>query len=193
MINPLSSLQKHHTGRGIFLIFKVKLKFWISQYLLGFIPYLFWNRTFEVKWHGFFQPKCSTCHPNSSCKSDIPASSIHHKWQWQKPRYSTAMLLYVHVSHAPSTKIGHFMTMVSFGYSALTLLVGRQEEIRPVKNWVVGAGIVIYPERGTDLHITKLMPLPLTISCSSKSRLVLPGWFRFSGTELPRLSWKKGR
>jgi len=28
-----------------------------------------------------------------------------------------------------------------------------------------------------DLHMAQLMPLPLTISCSSKSRLVLPSWF----------------
>jgi len=32
--------------------------------------------------------------------------------------------------------------------------------------------------RGADLHMAQLMPLPLTISCSSKSRLVhLPSWF----------------
>ena len=28
--------------------------------------------------------------------------------------------------------------------------------------------------QGADLHVAQLMPLPLTISCSSKSRLVLP-------------------
>ena len=28
--------------------------------------------------------------------------------------------------------------------------------------------------QGADLHMAQLMPLPLTISCSSKSRLVLP-------------------
>jgi len=30
---------------------------------------------------------------------------------------------------------------------------------------------------GADLHMAQQMPLPLTISCSSKSRLVLPFWF----------------
>jgi len=29
------------------------------------------------------------------------------------------------------------------------------------------------------LHMAQLMPLPLTESCSSKSRLVLPSWFTF--------------
>jgi len=51
--------------------------------------------------------------------------------------------------------------------------------------------MVIYLERGADLHMAQLMLLPLTISCSSKSRLVLPEWFCFSGAGLPRLSWKK--
>jgi len=53
-----------------------------------------------------------------------------------------------------------------------------------------GAGMVICLERGSDLHIALLIPLPLTISCSSKFRLVLPKWFCFSGFSLPRLFWK---
>jgi len=32
--------------------------------------------------------------------------------------------------------------------------------------------VVICLGRGADLHMAQLMPLPLTISCSSKSRLV---------------------
>ena len=36
--------------------------------------------------------------------------------------------------------------------------------------------VVISLGRGADLHMAQLMPLPLTISCSSKSRLVLPFW-----------------
>jgi len=34
--------------------------------------------------------------------------------------------------------------------------------------------------RGADLHIAQLMPLPLTISCCSKSRLILPFWYRLT-------------
>jgi len=47
-------------------------------------------------------------------------------------------------------------------------------------------------ERGADLLMALLMPLPLTISSSSKSRLVLPEWFCFTVAGLPRLSWKEG-
>jgi len=56
-----------------------------------------------------------------------------------------------------------------FTFSALTLLVGRQEghpACKKTERW--GAGMVICLERGTDLHMAQLMPLPLTVSCSSK-------------------------
>jgi len=36
-----------------------------------------------------------------------------------------------------------------------------------------------------DLYIAQQMSLPLTISCSSKSRLVLPSWFYHFGTGSP--------
>ena len=79
---------------------------------------------------------------------------------------------------------------LKYGFSALTLLVGRQEENRASKNW--GVDVVICLERGVDcLHMVQLMPLhPQTPSSltSFKSRLVLPFWYR-----LPRLSWKRGR
>ena len=68
--------------------------------------------------------------------------------------------------------------MVLFASSALTLLVGWQEGHRACKKtewW--GAGMVICLEQGADLHMAQLMPLPLTVSCSVKSRLVLPFWY----------------
>ena len=34
--------------------------------------------------------------------------------------------------------------------------------------------------QGADLHVAQLMPLPLTVSCSSKSRMVLPFWCRLT-------------
>ena len=46
------------------------------------------------------------------------------------------------------------------------------------KHWVTlsldewwGAGMVICLERGADLHIAQLMPLPLTVSCFSKIQI----------------------
>ena len=37
-------------------------------------------------------------------------------------------------------------------------------------NWW-GAGVVICLERGADLHMAQLMPLPLTVSCFSKIQI----------------------
>ena len=57
-------------------------------------------------------------------------------------------------------------------FSALTLLVGRQgghPACKKTERW--GAGMVICLERGADLHTAQLMPLPLTVSCSSKIQI----------------------
>ena len=54
--------------------------------------------------------------------------------------------------------------------------LGGRKGIWPVKNWVVGCWRG-YLGWGAYLHMAQQMPLPLTISCSSKSRLVLPSWF----------------
>ena len=54
-------------------------------------------------------------------------------------------------------------------FSALTLLVGRQKghpACKKLEWW--GAGVVICLERGADLHVAQLMPLPLTVSCFSE-------------------------
>jgi len=63
-------------------------------------------------------------------------------------------------------------------FSALTLLVGRQEGHPACKKQWWGAGMVICLERGADLHMAQLMPLSLTALV--KSRLVLPFWYRLT-------------
>jgi len=64
-----------------------------------------------------------------------------------------------------------------FAFSALTLLVWQRKGIWPEKTEWWDAGMVICLGRGADLHMAQLMPLPPTIFCSSKSRLVLPFWY----------------
>ena len=39
-------------------------------------------------------------------------------------------------------------------------------------------------DQGADLHMAQLMLLPQTISCSSKSRLVLPSWYRLTQSQV---------
>ena len=45
--------------------------------------------------------------------------------------------------------------------------LGSRKGIRPV----VGCCVVICLERGADLHMAQLMPLPLTVSCFSKIQI----------------------
>ena len=59
----------------------------------------------------------------------------------------------------------------SFPFSALTLLVGQQEGHPACKKKWWGAGMVICLELGADLHMSQLMPLPLTVSCFSKIQI----------------------
>jgi len=49
--------------------------------------------------------------------------------------------------------------------------------------WMAGrwaAGMAICLGRNANVHMAQLMPLPLTISCSSKSRLILPFWYQLT-------------
>jgi len=62
-----------------------------------------------------------------------------------------------------------------YAFSALTLLVGRQEghparkKCKKTEWW--GAGVVVCLEQGADLHMVQLIPLPLTVSCFSKIQI----------------------
>jgi len=52
------------------------------------------------------------------------------------------------------------------------LLVGQQEghlACKKLEWW--GTGVVICLEQGADLYMAQLMPLPLTVSCSSKIQI----------------------
>jgi len=50
--------------------------------------------------------------------------------------------------------------------------LGGRKGIRPVKIEWWGAGVFMCLERGADLHMAQLMPLPLTVSCFSKIQIV---------------------
>ena len=84
-----------------------------------------------------------------------------------------------------------------FAFSALTLLVGQQEGHPACKNlsggvlaWLSVWGQVRFDYGPADATLSlspsgwkrewHLMPLPLTISCSGKSRLVLPFWYQLT-------------
>ena len=62
--------------------------------------------------------------------------------------------------------------LLTYTFSALTLLAGRQEghpACKKIERCV--AGVVVCLERCADLHMAQLMPLPLTVSCFSKIQI----------------------
>ena len=73
-------------------------------------------------------------------------------------------------------------------FSASTLLVGRQEGHPACKRLSGGVSLVICLERGADLHMAQLMPLPLTVSCFSKIQIgftfLVPADLRIPGKGL---------
>jgi len=52
-----------------------------------------------------------------------------------------------------------------------TVLQVLKNAVQEYKNEWRGAGVVICLERGADLHMAQLMPLPLTVSCFSKFQI----------------------
>jgi len=68
-----------------------------------------------------------------------------------------------------------------YAFSALTLLVGRQEGHPACKKLSGGvlAWLSVWTlELGADLHMARLMPLPLTVSCFSEIQIGSPFWYR---------------
>ena len=54
-------------------------------------------------------------------------------------------------------------------FDAIGWAAGRASSLQKTEWW--GAGVVICLERGADLPMAQLMPLPLTVSCFSKIQI----------------------
>jgi len=83
--------------------------------------------------------------------------------------------------YADTQKSGFYLIGLLFClqcFDAVGWVAGRASGLWKTERW--DAGMVMCLGRGADLHMAQLMPLPLTISCSSKSWLVrLPPGFAF--------------
>ena len=112
-------------------------------------------------------PPSQRCRPicPTTCKCDV-VDGIHNASQ--RRVIPTKWRSYRNFSTINSLLNRHF----SQHFSALTLLVGRQEGHPACKKtewW--GAGVVICLEQGADLHMAQLMSLPLAVSCFSKIQI----------------------
>ena len=87
----------------------------------------------------------------------------------------------MHISSECLTNLYVYTVFVYFGFLYRLLLLvpsvirrcwlGVRKGIQPLKTEWWGAGIVMCLERGADLHMAQLMPLPLTVSCFSKIQI----------------------
>ena len=59
-----------------------------------------------------------------------------------------------------------YALLISQCFDAVGWVAGRAKK---TEWW--GAGVVICLQRGADLHMAQLMPLPLTVSCFSKIQI----------------------
>jgi len=69
------------------------------------------------------------------------------------------------------------VVIASYAFSALTLLVGRQEGHPACKKLSSGVLVWLSGWSRIDLHMAQLMPLPLTVCCFSKIQIGLPFWY----------------
>jgi len=63
-------------------------------------------------------------------------------------------------------------------FDAVGWATERASGLKKLEWW--GAGVVVYLERSADLHMSQLMPLPLTISCFSKIQIGFTFWYRLT-------------
>jgi len=65
-------------------------------------------------------------------------------------------------------------------FSNISALLAMLIESDALKTEWWDAGVVVCLGRGADLHMAQLMPLPLTITCFSKYRLVSSFWYELT-------------
>ena len=98
-----------------------------------------------------------------------PPGDICHETSWHCPlHFHTPCAMYVF-----KWQLNCFKYLQCFVPSVLwRCWLGSRKGTRPVKNWVVGCWRgYLSTERRADLHMAKLMPLPLTVSCFSKIQI----------------------
>jgi len=132
---------------------------------------------------GFWKPQDKKCLQNVFFK---PNSSTGTYVDVQKCILWKSWLVSDYSKHGFAI-LEHFLKFLApYAFSALTLLVGRQEghpACKKLEWW--GAGLVVCLEWGADLHMVQLMPLPLTVSCFSKIQtgfaFLVPAYLGSSG------------
>ena len=91
------------------------------------------------------------------------------------------MLIYFTISGLVSKFNCDTFTAI-FQLNVATTRLGGRNGIQPVKTerWGAGAAWLSAWSEVQDLHMSQLMPLPLTVSCFSKIKIGLPFWYQLT-------------
>ena len=157
------------------LIYKILGLWQSSDHIVGWLLCLPFSSVYSLpiiwKHYMYFQDAKQTCTYRKNLQvCTVTAENAHCKW-------STGL---VHISWVTTF-------LYPMGVKALCLVpsvlwrcwLGGRKGIRPVKPEWWGAGMVICLERGADLHMAQLMPLPLTVSGFSKIQIGFT-WYRLT-------------
>jgi len=129
---------------------------------------------------------------NGKIQCSIRCSFCHlQKQTWWKINMSSAHLLTKNLESPleyfgaknlklEKLQILHSMLWHWCAFSAFTLLVGQHKGHLASKIWVAGCWCGYLSGAKCRFAYAQLMPLLLTIICSSKSRLVLPFWYQLT-------------
>ena len=116
-----------------------------------------------------FPSQCSTGVEQSVIGSPIPSELCR-----QSPLSDKSWLQFCSVPQIPSHDFWRYINLYVYVFVPSVLWrcwLGGRKGIRPVKTEWWGAGMVICPQQGADLHMAQLMPLPLTVSSFSKIQI----------------------
>jgi len=107
---------------------------------------------------------------------DIQLSSVHNRlYQWEcyisEGLWVVSCVAYFCTNYRGSTRSTRIMPSVLLPSVLWHCWLGGRKGIWPVKTDWWGAVMVICLERGADLHMAQLMPLPLAVSCLSKIQI----------------------
>ena len=127
---------------------------WFCQFPLGFFLHSFQKRAFEDKWRWYF-----TYSAIDSCLSADSVSTEGNDRCFRPEKWLTGLSCFILVFSCIWPPV------------LWRCWLGSRKAIRPVKTGWWGADVVMCLERGADLHMAQLMPLPLTVFCFSKIQI----------------------
>ena len=125
-----------------------------------------------IKISCLFNSQFSTVTASHSPTISVTELPLISRREFCRPETANALLTPICLPNSVNTLMNiklSWLLFTSFIPSVLWCCwLGGRKSTRPVKTELWGASVVICLERGADLHMAQLMPLPLTVSCFSK-------------------------